>query len=163
MAIRFGVQADDDLVAHRLFDEELCAFCSPSLANGSPGISRLEDLEKVTLLRWDLTLFEWASTTRKWNDWRYWLAFVGAGHIDPGEGLQFNDYNLMVQAAIAGQGVILGSRPVLGGLVEAGLLVDPIPESAVTDIGYDLVTTDKALARAEVASFLHWIVAKAEA
>ena len=79
------------------------------------------------------------------------------------EGLQFNDYNLMVQAAIAGQGVILGSRPVLGDLLEAGLLVDPIPESAVTDIGYDLVTTDTALARAEVASFRDWIVETAKA
>ena len=161
IGIRFGVPPDEDVVAHRLFDEELCAFCSPSLANGSPGIRELEDLARVTLLRWDLTLFEWASTTRKWNDWRNWLAHVGAGHIDPGDGLQFNDYNLMVQAAIAGQGVLLGSRPVLGSLVEAGLLVDPISESAVTDIGYDLVTTDKALARAEVASFLDWIVEKA--
>ena len=162
IGIRFGVRADEDLVTHRLFDEELCAFCSPSLANGSPGIRDLDDLAEVTLLRWDLRQFEWASSTRKWNDWRYWLAHVGAGHIDPGDGLQFNDYNQMVQAAIAGQGVLLGSRPVLGSLVEAGLLVDPVPESAVTDIGYDLVTTDKALARAEVGSFLDWIVETAK-
>lgn len=161
IAIRFGVQTDENLVTQRLFDEELCAFCSPSLANGSPGISRLEDLEKVTLLRWDLSQFEWARTTRKWCDWKYWLACVGADHINPGDGLQFNDYNLMVQAAIAGQGVILGSRPVLRSLVEANLLVNPVTESAVTDIGYDLVTTDKALARAEVTSFLDWIVEKA--
>ena len=161
IGIRFGVQAEEDLVTHRLFDEELCAFCSPTLANGSPGISRPEDLEKVTLLRWDLSQFEWAYTTRKWNDWKYWLAHVGADHINPGDGLQFNDYNLMVQAAIAGQGVILGSRPVLRSLVEANLLVNPVPESAITDIGYDLVTTDKALARAEVISFLDWIVKQA--
>ena len=71
-------------------------------------------------------------------------------------------FTIVVQAAIAGQGVILGSRPVLRSLVEAGLLVDPLRESAVTDIAYDLVTTDKTLARAEVASFLDWIVEKAK-
>lgn len=163
IAIRFGVAADEDLVTHRLFDEELCAYCSPALANARPGIRALEDLETAPLLRWDLTQFEWASATKKWNDWKHWLACVGAGDIDPGEGLQFNDYNLMVQAAIAGQGVILGSKPVLGSLVEAGLLVAPVPESAVTDIGYDLVTTDKALARAEVAAFLEWIVGESTA
>lgn len=163
IAIRFGVPADKDLIAHRLFDEELCALCSPSLAKEDPGIRELDDLARVTLLRWDLSLFRWAATTKKWNDWRYWLDRVGAGHIDPCDELQFTDYNLMVQAAVAGQGVILGSRPVLRSLVEAGLLVDPIPESAVTDIGYDLVTTDKALARAEVARFLDWIVEEARA
>lgn len=161
IAIRFGVQADADLVTHRLFDEELCVFCSPTLANGNPGVGRLEDLHKVTLLRWDLSQFERVSTTRKWYDWNYWLAQVGANHINVGEGLQFDDYNLMVQAAISGQGVILGSKPILQSLVKANLLVSPVPESAITDIGYDLVTTDKALAKAEVTSFLNWIVEKA--
>jgi LysR family glycine cleavage system transcriptional activator len=162
IAIRFGAQADEGLVTHRLFDEVLCAFCSPALAQSSPGIQQLADLERATLLRWDLSQFPPASNTRKWNDWRYWLAQVGADHIDPGEGLQFTDYNLMVQAAIAGQGVILGSQPVLARLVETNLLVSPVPEQAVTDIGYDLVTTDRALAREEVSNFLDWIVAEAK-
>ena len=34
IGIRFGVKNHDDLVVHRLFDEELCAVCSPSLAEG---------------------------------------------------------------------------------------------------------------------------------
>jgi LysR family glycine cleavage system transcriptional activator len=123
----------------------------------------VEDLERVTLLRWDLSQFAWAQATRKWSDWTYWLAQVGAEHVTPGEGLQFSDYNLAVQAAIAGQGVLLGSRPVLRRLVEANLLVSPLPESAVTDIGYDLVTTDQALARAEVARFLDWVLEQASA
>ena len=145
-------------MTHRLFDEELCAFCSPSLTEGPSGIRRFEDLEKVTLLRWDLSQFEGTSSTRKWNDWNYWLSQVGAEHINPGEGLRYTDYNLMVQAAIAGQGVILGSRPELRNLVEANLLVAAVPQVAVTDIGYDLVTTNQALTRTEVASFLDWIV-----
>jgi LysR family glycine cleavage system transcriptional activator len=161
IAIRFGVPPDGNLVTRRLFDEEICVFCSPSLAEGPPGISRLEDLANVTLLRWDLSQFEWARVTREWIDWGHWLAHVGADGIHPSDELQFNDYNLMVQAAIAGQGVILGSKPVLKNLVEANLLVDPIPESAIPKIGYDLVASESALAREEVASFLDWIIEKA--
>ena len=69
------------------FDEELCAFCSPSVAQGPPRITRLEDLENVPLLRWDLSQFSWATNTIKWNDWKYWLTVQGAGHIPPGEGV----------------------------------------------------------------------------
>ena len=158
IAIRFGVPFEDGLVTYRLFDEQICAFCSPSLAKGPPAISRLEDLERVTLLRWDLSQFEWASNTGKWNSWKHWLAQVGGNYISPGTGLRFNDYNLAVQAAIAEQGLVLGSWPILQNLVERNLLVNPFPVAAITDIGYDLVTTKKALERAEVRSFIDWII-----
>jgi LysR family glycine cleavage system transcriptional activator len=89
------------------------------------------------------------------------VALVGANHITPGEGLTFSDYNLAVQAAIAGQGVVLGSLPILRNLVVANLLVSPLPDVVATDIGYDLVTTERALARAEVTRFVDWIIEQA--
>lgn len=161
IAIRFGAASGEDFVVHRLFDEELCSFCSPSLAKGPPALERLDDLEEVTLLHWDLSDVTWATSTRKWMDWRSWLARVGAGHVTFGEGLRFSDYNLAVQAAIAGQGVILGSLPVFRSLVEANLLTTPFRERVTTDIGYDLVTTQRTLARPEVARFVDWILQEA--
>ena len=161
VAVRFGETPRGNLVVHRLFDEQLCTFCSPSLAQGPPGISRLEDLDTVTLLHWDLSQLAWASATRKWMGWKQWLALVGANHITPGEGLTFSGYNLAVQAAIAGQGVVLGSLPILRNLVVANLLVSPLPDVVATDIGYDLVTTERALARAEVTRFVDWIIEQA--
>jgi LysR family glycine cleavage system transcriptional activator len=157
IAIRFGGKPGAGLISQRLFDEELCAFCSPTLTSGRSGLKRLEDLERVTLLHWDLTQLEWASATKKWMGWNQWLAFVGVSHLTPGVGLRFGDYNLALQAAVAGQGVVLGSTPILRSLVEAKLLVNPFPHKVVTDIGYDLVTTERARARPEVASFLEWI------
>ena len=78
-------------------------------------------------------------------------------------GLRFSDYNLAVQAAIAGHGVVLGSLPVLHDLVEAGLLVCPFPERVQTDIGYDLVTTQATAQRPEVQRFVDWISGEARA
>jgi LysR family glycine cleavage system transcriptional activator len=161
IAVRFGKTPGGSFVVHRLFDEQLCAFCSPSIAQGTPGVSRLEDLAKVTLIHWDLSDLSWASATRKWMGWKQWLSHVGASHITPGEGLTFSDYNLAVQAAIAGQGVVLGSLPILRSLLAAELLVSPLPDRVTTDIGYDLVTTERALARADVASFFDWIIDQA--
>jgi LysR family glycine cleavage system transcriptional activator len=161
VAVRFGETPRGSLVVHRLFDEQLCAFCSPLLAQGSPGVRRLEDLTNVCLLHWDLSDLAWASATRKWMGWKQWLSHIGASHIAPGEGLTFSDYNLAVQAAIAGQGVVLGSLPILRSLVAANLLVTPLPERVVTDIGYDLVTTETARARADVRCFSDWIIEQA--
>lgn len=157
IAIRFGGRPIAGLIAQRLFDEELCAFCSPALTAGRDGLRRIEDLERVTLLHWDLSQLEWASATKKWMGWKQWLEFAGASHVTPGVGLRFGDYNLALQAAIAGQGVVLGSTPILRSLVEAKLLLNPFPHKVTTDIGYDLVTTERARTRPEVASFLDWI------
>ena len=161
IAVRFARTPQGRLVAHRLFDEQLCAFCSPSLASGPQDLNAIDDLQNATLLHWDLSEFSWAQTTRRWMGWQPWLKEVGAEHISSETGVRFSDYNLAVQAAIAGQGVVLGSLPVLHDLVEAGLLVCPFPDRVVTDIGYDLVTTQQALQRPEVQAFRDWIVAEA--
>jgi LysR family glycine cleavage system transcriptional activator len=161
IAIRFGGQPADGLVTQRLFDEELCAFCSPSMTTGRTGVRRLDDLERVTLLHWDLAQLDWASNTKRWMGWKPWLKHVGAGHIRPGPGLRFSDYNLAVQAAIAGQGIVLGSAPIFTSLVEARLLINPFQEKVMTDIGYDLVTTERAMGRPEVLSFANWILQEA--
>jgi LysR family glycine cleavage system transcriptional activator len=158
LAIRSGGKPADSLVTHRLFDEELRAFCSPSLTIGHSGIRRLEDLRRVTLLHWDLSQLGWASNTKRWMGWKPWLKHVGASHIVPGPGLEFSDYNLAVQAGIAGQGIILCGAPIFRSLVEARLLISPFPETVKTDIGYDLVTTETAKTRPEVASFTDWII-----
>jgi len=161
VAIRFGAPPDQRLSVRRLFNEKLAAYCSPSLAAGPPGLRTIDDLANAPLLRWDLSAFQWASTTARWNRWRYWLSQVGAGRVEPADGLRFNDYNIAFQAAIAGQGVIIGSVPVLRDYVEAGLLVNPFVEVADTGIGYDLVTAPSVLDREEVASFCDWIVSEA--
>lgn len=163
LAIRFGAPAPPGLVCRRLFDEMLCIFSSPSLLEGPAALRDLSDLARTTLLHWDLTEIPWAVTTRRWMDWRLWLAEVGADHVPSETGLRFSDYNLAVQAAVAGQGVVLGSLPVLQSLVEAGLLVCPFPERVKTDIGYDLVTTETTLQRPEAQRFLEWITSEAGA
>ena len=162
IAVRFGAAPHSGgLVAHRLFDERLCAFCSPSLKMNGREPKHLDDLERATLLHWDISDLTWASATRKWMGWQPWLAMVGAGHIDWQSGTRFSDYNLAVQAAIAGQGFVLGSLPILRDLVEANLLVCPFGETVDTDIGYNIVTTEQTLERPEVESFMNWIIGEA--
>jgi LysR family transcriptional regulator, glycine cleavage system transcriptional activator len=161
VAIRFGAVPDRHLVAKRLFDETLCTFCSPSLAEGEPGVRSLDDLKRTTLIHWDTSALTWATATRQWMGWQPWLEAVGAAHVNWQHGLTFNDYNLAVQAAVAGQGIVLGSWPILRDLVEAKLLVSPLPERVHTNIGYDFVTTARSLERPEVRCFADWVAREA--
>lgn len=159
IAIRFGARPDDTLVAHRLFDEELCAFCSPHVAEdlGEPA-----DLARCRFIHWETSALGWATATRALMDWALWLEQTGVSGIEPHGGLRFSDYNLAVQAAIAGQGVVLGSRPVLADLVSAGLLVRAVPQSLRTDVGYDAVTARGVAASSEVEAFIAWITTEAK-
>ncbi|MEE8534905.1 MAG: LysR substrate-binding domain-containing protein [Kiloniellales bacterium] len=162
LGIRYGVKPDRAQVVHRLFDDETLAVCSPALAEGPPPLERLSDLAHVTLIHMTFTDMTAMPVSMHWFDWRTWFAEVGAGEIEPGGTLRFNDYNLTVQAAIAGQGVVLGSWPILRDAIEANLLVSPFDARARTDVGYDLVMTRDAMARPEVAAFVEWILGEIE-
>lgn len=157
IAIRFGGKSDPQLITSRLFEETICAFCSPSLAASKNGQWELGDLADAALIHWDMSDLPPASETRKWMDWKRWLFAVGASTRTEQRVLSFADYNLAVQAAIAGQGVVLGSLPVLKGLVDNGMLVAPLRENVRTTVGYDAVTTLHASKRKEVSDFLAWL------
>ena len=71
------------------------------------------------------------------------------------------DYNHAWRSGKSMHGFIIGSTPILRDLVEANLLVNPFPSGVATDIGYDLVTTETAQSRSEVATFIDWTMNQA--
>ena len=162
VAIRYGVESDQGLVVHRLFDDQIFPVCSPAFAKGPPKLGNLADLANVTLIHWDISELAWARETRRWFTWQSWFAHAGATHLATDRGLHFNDYGLAVQAAVAGQGVVLASWPILRGPISAGLLTRPFGETVTTDIGYDLVTTPHARSRPEVEAFIAWLIDAAD-
>ncbi len=158
VGIRYGVERDETLIVNRLFDDLIFPVCSPGLVAGPPKLDRLDDLAGCTLIHWDISRLAWARETRRWFTWDSWFSNVGAGHLSTDKGLHFNDYGLAVQAAVAGQGVVLASWPILREPVSAGLLVRPFSENVTTDIGYDLVTTPGSVRRPEVEAFMDWLL-----
>lgn len=163
VAIRYGVESPGGLVVHRLFEDEIFPVCSPALAAGPPGLTRLADLRRVPLIHWDISQLPWATATRRWFTWDSWLKQAGAADLMTDQGLLFSEYGQAIQAAIAGQGVMLASWPILRDQIEAGVLVAPFRERVTTDIGYEVVAAPEALARPDVAAFVGWVKAAAQA
>ncbi len=157
VAIRYGVNSDESLVANRLFEDLIFPVCSPSMMTNTK-LTTVNDLNNVPLIHWDISRLPWAKQTQRWFNWKSWLNKIGASNVSSNDGLYFSDYGLAVQSAIAGQGVVLASWPILKNVVDAGLLVQPLKETVSTDIGYDIVTTHAARESAEVGMFVSWIL-----
>ena len=162
LAIRFGVNDySSRLNVERLYDESLAPYCSPSLIHGSKKISKFSEIENYPLLRWDTSQFNWSNNTKRWMDWENWIKFAKLDTtLNLNYGPKFTEYNLALQCAIAGQGFILGSTPVLSDLIKKGLLIDPFNLSIKTDLGYDLVYEKKAFVKPEIEKFISWIVSE---
>ena len=156
IGIRYGAKPAAGQIAHRLFDEVIVPVCAPGLAAGPPPLETLDDLGRATLIEFEMT--PWPSSWLKWDSW---LSLFGREDVAGDRRIRFNDYTVALQAAIAGQGVVLGSRPIVQDALDAGLLVAPFAESVKIEQGYEVVATQDALARPEVAAFVAWIQAAA--
>jgi len=100
-----------------------------------------------------------AQATSRLFSWEEWFRHVGLVGVDTSVGQRFRDYGLAVQAAAAGQGVVLAGWPALQDTLEAGLLVCPFEDNIVgTDIGSDLVTTHEVRGLSEVMAFVDWLL-----
>ena len=159
-AVRYGVAVQDPERTTRLFGDAVMPLCSPQLLPRGPG-DHQSALMQQTFLHWDLRPAPWAKETARWFDFAYFWSRAGLGRFEAYNNVHFSDYNLALQAALAGQGVVLGSLPILHGLVEQGMLVPALPVHLETDIGYDFVMSPSRLRRDMAERFRTWLLEEA--
>lgn len=153
MAIRYAAEADAPAGAIRLFGEQLVPVAHRSL-----GVTAIEDraeLPRCTLLEFDEPLYP----RLHWADW---LKATDARRVQPAGIVRFNQYDQVVHAALAGQGVALGRLALVEPLLRAGQLTRASrrpPRSL--DHGYWLVTRSQPVS--EHAPALHrWVLAQVQ-
>jgi DNA-binding transcriptional LysR family regulator len=152
MAVVFGARGDLGPDAVQLMPEVVVPVCAPALREGQVAGS----LPDAPLVHLD------AVQQSVWFDW---ATYLGAHPADrttahaQGE-LRFNTYSLVIEAALAGQGVALGWRGLVDRLLLGGQLVEAGPELANPDRGYFLVSRMPRDAGAE--ALWQWLLAEAE-
>ncbi|MEW9834245.1 LysR substrate-binding domain-containing protein [Mesorhizobium marinum] len=151
VGIRYGLGQWGGVTARKLFGIELFPVCSPSFLASSPTFNNVEDLLRTTLLHVD----EPNSTDA---DWGVWLRAVGLRRGAPAGGLHFNNYPLLVQSAVNGQGVALGWGHLIDDLLSSGALVRCLPTTLLLKPAFFLVNAENVLLREEVATFSNWII-----
>ena len=134
-------------------DEEIFPVCSPKFLKGNP----LPDLQ--ALANSPLLLLEERYAPRM--DWKEWLARFDVRLPRKPRLSRFNDYSIVLQAAIEGQGVAQGWRHIVQPLIAQGLLVRPLPQSVTTDQPLFITAPQGKALRADVMYLKDWLVAEA--
>jgi len=158
LAIRFGRGHYPGLESIDLFEDEILPVCAPDYLKRHP-IAKPKDLLELRLLRLD-----WSSREGLWPDWPAWLEAAGVSGFDWDErkrDIVVPDSNLLLRAAVDGQGVALGQTSLVGDYLKSKQLVAPLPKRLKTGFRYHLVYPVGADQRPEVALFRDWILGEA--
>lgn len=157
LAIRYA--RAEKVAGQALFGETVLPVCSPQLLRHLP-LAAPQDLAAHTLLQMEPSVS--VSGGGMLVEWEPWLQAMGLADLEPAARLSMSGYNEVVVAAVAGQGVALGRRPLVDGLLREGRLVAPLAaKTMATPRSYILVVDPAARARPAVRALEAWLLAQA--
>jgi DNA-binding transcriptional LysR family regulator len=156
LAIRYAPLARPQ--GTRLFGEAAQPMCAPALLKAGPRLAAPADLRGHTLLQVAMPAGSGMPT-----EWDAWLQAMGMSHLEPAAVLTFTSYDNAVAAAVGGQGVVLGRRPLVDRLVRERRLVPLFKGAQASPRGYFLVEQTKAARRPAVRALADWIIREARA
>ena len=156
LAITLGSDSFAQYQRWHFVNEEIYPVCSPRLLATSGPLTSAADLTRLPLL-----VLEERYKAR--IGWAGWLANFGVALPRDANLFRFNDYSIVLQAAMEGQGVAQGWRHIVEPLIAQGLLVRPIPESVTTDQPMYIVAPGGRELRGDVKNLKDWLVGEAGA
>lgn len=150
LAIRYGMGHWPGMKSHKLFGIELFPVCSPNYLARYPGLMSSDDLRCAALLHLD-------EPNSQDADWAVWFKAVEIPEPTRAAGLHFNNYPLLIQAAVNGQGVALGWGHIIDDLLSANVLVRCMPTSLMLKPAFYLVKSTEGPSQPEAKLFEDWI------
>jgi LysR family glycine cleavage system transcriptional activator len=127
LLLRFGSGNWPNLVSRPLFEDEIVPVFSPSYAFRQGRPSRAEDLLRERLLHMQ-------PHDPSWIDWTEYLSHFGVTVPPILAGPRFNNYLIVLQAAVAGEGIALGWKRLIDSHLRDKLLV-PLPVGSMRTPG----------------------------
>ena len=146
IAIRYGSGRYPGIKAELLMREEVFPVCSPLLLKGPHPLKSAADLKHHTLIH---DAFE--------IDWAMWLKTAGVEGVDPHRGPRFESSDHAVQAAVQGEGVVLGRSALVADDLRAGRLVRPFSMGLPADLAYYVAYPVQTAQRPKVRAFRDWL------
>jgi LysR family glycine cleavage system transcriptional activator len=158
IALRYAPVGQSDGV--QLFSEAMLPVCSPALlrrGSPSPPLRTPADLRQHTLLH----LASSGPNAGMPLEWEPWLQAVGLPDLQPAATSSFSGYGDVIAAALAGQGIALGRRPLVDALLKSRKLVAPFKDATASMRAYFVVIEPSARQRAAVQALAAWLMEQA--
>jgi LysR family glycine cleavage system transcriptional activator len=125
--------------ATQIMSEGLQPVCAPALLDGVPPGGAFAALKHTT------SLLDFPRSGPDWIDWGQWARLPGAPDITGWSRTQCANYAHSIGLALRGEGIALGSLPLLSDEIRSGRLCTLLPQPLTTSRGYWLLhRADKA-------------------
>jgi LysR family glycine cleavage system transcriptional activator len=144
VGIRVGSGNWPDVRAELLLEQEVFPVCSPAIAEKLKEPKDILDIPAVI-------------DGRSMFSWETWLREVGLAGKQMTARHVFNDASLCLDAAIAGQGVMLAWQTLTADVIADGRLVAPSDIRAKTGYGHYFITAKGARESRKVQIFKAWL------
>lgn len=133
--------------AHYLDGQDVALIAPPASFDGPP-IRTPHDVARYTRLR-HLTIP---------HAWMTWAHAWGVDNLDPVAGLQFDQFQTIIQAVMAGMGVALVPRCLVEAQIAKGLVSEPLPEHGlISNLGYWLCYPESRANIAPLVALRNWL------
>lgn len=152
IAVTYGDGAWPDVASAPVLSLDFFPVCSPDYVKPEWPLDDAENLRHYNLLH--------DATT---DNWKAWLQLAGVSDIDADRGTILDDTNVLIQAAMDGQGIALGSSVFITERLASGKLLRPFELAYEPELAYHVVCPVSHLSRESVVAFRDWILAEAAA
>ncbi|ATG74292.1 LysR family transcriptional regulator [Zobellella denitrificans] len=135
-----------------LFPEEVFPVCSPDYLARLNECHSPEEIFGKTLLYLD-------DSQRDWVNWPEWFESVGLPVMVPRNRVNINNYPMLLQAAINGQGIALAWGSLVDDYLKSGALVRPVDTVLRTQASFSMLEPQgRGLVPASVKLFRSWLL-----
>ncbi|HCU1861314.1 TPA: LysR family transcriptional regulator [Acinetobacter baumannii] len=135
-----------------LFPEEVFPVCSPNYLAQFQTESSPEEIFGKALLYLD-------DSQKDWVTWNEWFEAVNYPVVKPKNRVNINNYPMLLQAAINGQGVALAWGSLVDDYLQSGALVRPVETVLRTQANFSMLEpSDRGLVPSSVKHFRSWLL-----
>ena len=156
LAVRYQPEDQVEAGAELLFGDVVMPVCSPKLLR-----DRERPLKTPEDLRHHVLMYLDSGPGADMQDWPIWLRAMKLEGLKPASVLHFSQFDQLINAAVAGQGIALGRSPLLKQMLRDRRLVAPFKKTVASPRSYYLLRSPAAARKPEVEEFAAWIAAEA--
>lgn len=147
IAVAWGLNDWQSLQSDPLLRIQVTPVYAPEAIKDGMEITEPGDLLELPLLHY-----------RDHSGWRQWLGMMGVPLPDKLPGIIFEDANVQLQAALEGQGIIMGLLPLIADEISVGRLIRPWQQAVEPIESYYLLYQQNSLNRDPVARVRNWLL-----
>ncbi|MCP4878240.1 MAG: LysR family transcriptional regulator, partial [Gammaproteobacteria bacterium] len=147
---RFGDGQWPDGVGDLLFQEVLIPTCSQDFLQRNGPIDGPESVARQNLIHVDVS-------DPSWPDWTTYFENLGVTSPSRSKGSHFSNYVQAVQATLAGEGIMLGWRSVVGDLVSTQQLAAAVDAPVKLTSGNHVLVSRQSKTKKATIDFVAWL------